>query len=524
MLNFFSKQAQSIQRKISIGYYAVIFVVLCLSLFTYFEMEQLEAKILHGTDIHDFFDATLDVRRFEKNYFQYADPMDFQGMVKSLARARSFLDAHAKEPEAIISPEQIVSLHDHLLSYEKLLKQYTRLADDADARSPRYAAARKLQLESAIQDNGERISGLAQDIAKNEQTSLVTLSNRTQKILIVCIFSLSFGVIFFGRILSRSVVRPLAVLERNLKTQPPGSFERIESASRDREIVSLTSAFNKMLAELEQRQRQLVRAEKFASLGTLLSGVAHELNNPLSNISSSSQILQEELLHEQRGPDNTRGDAVSSSFPNTAFALDLISQINDQTDRARNIVRSLLTYSRDHEYNRNSWLLKPLFEETIRFLNVQMPSRARISVDIPNDLTIWADKQHIQQAFLNLMKNGLESMENEGRLFIQAKRHRTDDQEHNNITWVFDHLNDRQECLLYEDAVEILIRDTGAGISPDVLPRIFDPFFTTKEVGKGTGLGLYIVQEIIEQQQGCIAVESAPGKGTTFRIRLPEKE
>ena len=74
---------------------------------------------------------------------------------------------------------------------------------------------------------------------------------------------------------------------------------------------------------------------------------------------------------------------------------------------------------------------------------------------------------------------------------------------------------------MLEDTVDIKIRDTGAGIAPEVLPRVFDPFFTTKDVGKGSGLGLFIVHEIIEEHDGCIAVDSSPGKGTTFLIRLP---
>ena len=101
--------------------------------------------------------------------------------------------------------------------------------------------------------------------------------------------------IVIGQILSRMVVRPLKMLEESMGVIAEGKFERVSIDSHDREILSLTNAFNTMLKELELRQRHLVQSEKLASLGTLLSGVAHELNNPLSNISSSCQILTEEI-------------------------------------------------------------------------------------------------------------------------------------------------------------------------------------------------------------------------------------
>jgi signal transduction histidine kinase len=153
-------------------------------------------------------------------------------------------------------------------------------------------------------------------------------------------------------------------------------------------VLSLTNAFNKMLRELELRQRHLVQSEKLASLGTLLSGVAHELNNPLSNISSSSQILSEEF-----------------DDGNREFKKELIAQINDQTDRARNIVRSLLEFSRDKEFKKQQLSLNGLLEETIRFVKGQMTGNVSVQIAVPADLMIVADKQRIQQVLLNLLKN-----------------------------------------------------------------------------------------------------------------------
>jgi signal transduction histidine kinase len=262
-----------------------------------------------------------------------------------------------------------------------------------------------------------------------------------------------------------------------------------------------------MLKELELRQKHLVQSEKLASLGTLLSGVAHELNNPLSNIYSSSQILAEEI--EDADLDYKR---------------ELLMQIEEQTVRARNIVRSLLDFSRDKVFTKESIPLQKLFEETIRFVKGQTPTGIEIKLDVPDNIFIIADKQRIQQALLNLIKNAIESIDNKGTVTITSRRIIGEE--------TMDFVNSvlLSECKLRKieenkgDVVYIKICDTGKGIPPQMISKIFDPFFTTKGVGKGSGLGLSIVHEIIEEHDGCIAVDSAEGVGTTFLIRLPIRD
>ena len=284
-----------------------------------------------------------------------------------------------------------------------------------------------------------------------------------------------------------------------------GKFVDIQIDSHEQEIVSLTRAFNRMMRELELRQRHLVQSEKLASLGTLLSGVAHEMNNPLSNISSSGQILAEEIAD---------GDP--------AYKKELVDQINEQTDRARNIVRSLLDFSRTMDFKKQSLPLRSLLDETIRFVKGQLPKGVTITLNVPDDLSITADKQRIQQAFLNLIKNAIEAVPGEGAISIDARKRRAVDKVDDD-TGITTYLNYRGKCTLEDDTVDIEVRDTGTGIPADILPKVFDPFFSTKDVGKGSGLGLFIVHEIIEEHDGCIAVSSEPGRGAAFLIRLPVK-
>ncbi|MBI3592599.1 MAG: HAMP domain-containing histidine kinase [Nitrospirae bacterium] len=493
------KYQHSIRQKIILGYYAIVAVIIGLSIFTFMELRFVEKKIMFGEAISEFFNTTLEIRRFEKNYFLYRQDSDYQENTKYVTAARESLKSNIKEFSSIAKPEQIIRLRDGLVEYKGLMKQYAGMDAQYEIN--------KTIIESKIRKTGKNIITLAEDIAKTERRNLQVLLYNSQSLLIFSIISLSLLGIAIGQVLSRMVVKPLKLLEDSMEIIADGKFEKIRIDSNDREIVSLTNAFNKMLKELELRQRHLVQSEKLASLGTLLSGVAHELNNPLSNISSSCQILTEEMEEDDM-----------------EYKKELLMQIDEQTDRARNIVRSLLEFSRDKDFKKETLPLRKLFEETIRFVKGQIPTSIEIAVDVPDDIVIFADKQRIQQAFLNLIKNALEAIPDEGGVFIKAQQRTAIDKIEKGETEIYNYLRYHGKCTLEDDTVDIEIRDTGPGIPHDLVSKVFDPFFTTKDVGKGSGLGLFIVHEIIEEHDGCIAVDSEEGKGTRFLIRLPIKK
>jgi signal transduction histidine kinase len=501
----------SIRQKITLGYYAIVAMIIGLTMFTFLELRYIEKKIMFGEAISEFFDTTLEIRRFEKNFFLYEQRSDYEENVKYVTRAQDFIDRNIAGFTAVASSEQISTLQVSLKDYKDMMEQYAGLRKEN--------TARKNMLAGKIRVTGKDIITIAEVISKTERTSLQMLLNNSQRILIFSIVLLSIAVIAIGQILSRMVVRPLKSLEESMGVIAEGKFERVAIDSKDREIVSLTKAFNKMLKELELHERHLIQSEKLASLGTLLSGVAHELNNPLSNISSSNQILMEEFKE-------AREKRPAGPWPlDPDFSIELISQINDQTDRARNIVRSLLDFSRDREFKKEKLSLKRIFEETIQFVKGQVPTKIEITLAVADDIMIVADKQRIQQAFLNLVKNAIDAITSDGgTITIKAEKHRAIDDIEDEKIGIYNYLKYRGKCTLEEDTVDIEIRDSGPGIPLDILPKIFDPFFTTKDVGKGSGLGLFIVHEIIEEHDGCIAVDSEPGKGTTFLIRLPVRE
>jgi two-component system NtrC family sensor kinase len=509
----------SIRQKITLGYYVIVALIIGLTMFTFLELRYVEKKMVFGEAISEFFDTTLEIRRFEKNFFLYEKRSDYDENVTYVSRAQDIIDRNVTGFTAVASPEQISTIQVKLKEYKDIMAQYAELNTQNADRKHAGNTFRKTMLEGKIRANGKDIITIAEEMSRTERRSLQALLNNSQRILISSIVLLSIAVIAVGQILSRMVVRPLKSLEESMGVIAEGKFERVAIDSKDREIVSLTKAFNKMLKELELHERHLIQSEKLASLGTLLSGVAHELNNPLSNISSSNQILMEEFREARE----RRPDAPWPVDPD--FSAELITQINDQTDRARNIVRSLLDFSRDREFKKERLSLKKLFEETIQFVKGQVPAGIEITLAVADNIMIMADKQRIQQAFLNLVKNAIDAITaDEGTITIKAEKHRAIDDVEDEKIGIYNYLKYRGKCTLEEDTVDIEIRDSGSGIPLDIIPKIFDPFFTTKDVGKGSGLGLFIVHEIIEEHDGCIAVDSEPGKGTSFLMRLPVRE
>lgn len=504
MLNF----QTSIRQKTILGYYVGVAVIASLFIFTFFTYKLIEKKILFGEVVSELFDTTLEIRRFEKNYFLYEQESDLEKNIEYTKKAQDILDSNTEKYKTLEIYTQLKTMKDELQRYRELVEQFAALRGKP--------SLEKQQQEEKVRETGKKVVTIAENISKIEIEIIRSFLNRTMAHITLAIILLSLGGIAVGQILSRRIVKPLASLENKMRHIAEGKLEKVAIDSKDREIVSLTNAFNKMLRELDLKQKHLIQSEKLASLGTLLSGVAHELNNPLSNISTSCQILIEDF-------DDT----------DTEHKKELLSQIDQQTERARNIVRALLEFSRYSEFKKEPLQLNSLLQETIRFIRGEKYAGVQINLNVPDDITIFADKQRIQQVLLNLIKNGIDSIPGEGTVSIRARERLIIDKNKP--------CDDKRfrgactgECLLGKDTVDIEIEDTGTGIPPEVLPKIFDPFFTTKDtgkssdrglfVGKGSGLGLYIVEEIINEHGGCIGFDSTVGKGTCFLIRLPLKE
>jgi len=477
----------SLRGKITLGYYAVAAIILVASLFFVSELRTLEERVVLGQRATDLFDTVLEIRRFERNYFLHHQAADRQENARYIDVARDLLMSHRTDFLAIVPAARLNQLQALLENYQR--QMYAFAVAEAD---PRQVEA----IEPQVRALGKEVVAIAEDMARSERRQIKATLASFRTLLLVVILAMALLIVAIGRALSQRVVRPLKEMEASVEAISANRRERLSAPSNDREIISIIAAFNHMLKELDLRQKSLMRSERLASLGTMLSGVAHELNNPLSNISTSCQILQEE---------------VGDSDPATQKMY--LEQIDQQTERARHIVRSLLDFSREKEFKKEPVLLRPLVQQTVGFVRGAVSAKSVVKLSIADDLSVAADAQRLQQVFVNLIRNALEGLGPDGQILISAQVLRASGPPEGTALG--------SGCDADGEVVEISVADNGPGIAPEILPRIFDPFFTTKEVGHGMGLGLFVVYEIVDEHGGCISVQSTPGQGATFRIRLP---
>jgi two-component system NtrC family sensor kinase len=250
-----------------------------------------------------------------------------------------------------------------------------------------------------------------------------------------------------------------------------------------RERDKITGVITSLRDVTEERRlaEQLLQREKLAAIGQLVSGVAHELNNPLTGIIAFTQLLQ-------------------SSSDATAEQLDSIATICREAKRAAKIVSNLLLFARQRHPERAATDLNTVVLDTLELRRyVLRTQQVEVITDLDEALPeTWADPFQLQQVMLNLITNAEQALRgHEGvkRITLRTRRQRS--------------------------KLVVSVSDTGPGILPDQIDQVFNPFFTTKQVGEGTGLGLSISDGIVRQHGGQISVRSSPGQGTTFSIELP---
>ncbi len=233
--------------------------------------------------------------------------------------------------------------------------------------------------------------------------------------------------------------------------------------------------------EKEALQIQLQHVERLAFVGELTAGIAHELNEPLAKILGFAQLIKKSgALSEQQDDD--------------------IERIIKASLYTREIIKKLMIFSRQMPKQITKVNLNTIIDNILYFIDVRFQSRGiRIVKSLDPSLPdIMADEVQISQVLVNLITNAVHAMPNGGQVYVYTAAK--------------------------TDCVSLVVRDTGEGMTPDVKKRIFEPFFTTKPPGHGTGLGLSVVQGIIDSHKGKIAVSSTRGKGTKFEITLPVKQ
>jgi two-component system NtrC family sensor kinase len=456
-----------------------VFFVLCLIFFSvltflyYDNIFVLENKVFITEKFHELLDNILELRRYEKNYVYYRDGEDRYELVSYLYKTEDALKRSAQEIRPAIGENELRRFRDNLADY-KLAVQETMVLMGNSSGEQIYP--------EVLRSRGKVLVDSAQELINLNRFRIRQAMRKTFTIPLAFMGIFMLLAVFIFVLVVRSILKPLALIQKATEEVARETFApiSIQTGKKD-EVSRLIVAFNKMAEELESRQTQLLQSRKMASIGTLTSGIAHELNNPLNNISLTAETL---LMNQREMPD--------------AEKEEMLQEIMHQSDRGSQVVKNLLEFSRTDRPFLSALSVEETIKGTIRLIRNQlMVNRIKLHEEIQEGVPfIRGKRQDLEQAFLNILLNSIQAMPEGGDITVRAG-------------------------LGPEGYIRVDLEDTGAGIKPEDLTHIFDPFYTTKPVGQGTGLGLSLAYGIVRNHGGYIETKSQVNKGTTFSIYLP---
>jgi signal transduction histidine kinase len=272
--------------------------------------------------------------------------------------------------------------------------------------------------------------------------------------------------------------------EVNLDLERAVQMRTADLARKNRELAET-------LDKLNRAQQQIVRSEKLASIGQLVAGIAHEINNPVNAIVNTVGPLEEAVQSIDKDPDAAKD------------VVEMVKVVQRGAQRTKAIVSALHNYSRTDDESVVDFDIDRSIDDSLELLRHLLKEKT-VERKYNNPGRVRGHAGQINQVFMNLLTNAAQALTGRDNATITIETR-------GGIS------------VRDQDGVEVRISDNGPGIPPDVLPRIWDPFFTTKDVGEGTGLGLSIVHELVERHGGTIECETKVGEGTTFTVRLPRQ-
>jgi len=464
----------SIRNKIAISFSLFFILCVAITLWFFWILSTIENKIEFLVITDNYLAEIQQARRFEKNYLLYGTDLD--NAFEHLDRAKKVLSKNKKMIKTIMGGKNFQIKSEQMSSY---WNQLVNLKNTKDIKS------REITVPMLRKYGGQMVS-FAEEFVKKERSAVAHMFLLAKRVPFLFISILLVLVVFFVILFTRQLMINLKRVVDYTKKIGEGDFSPIVSNSKHRDEFSrLADAFNRMTKELDHRHKIILESHKLRAIGTLVAGVAHELNNPLNNTMLTAEVLKEdfEIL-----PDNEK--------------IEMIDDIINEAERSRIIVKGLLDFARESETNIKPLKIEEIINDSVRLVASQVKlAKVRLELDFDKKLPdIHGDEQMLKQVFVNLILNAVDALHPGGTVRISI------------------HKNKIPNFVVAE------VKDNGSGIPEHVQSRIFEPFFTTKGQGKGTGLGLSVSKGIIRKLGGYIHLESSSDAGTTFTVSLPVTE
>ena len=377
---------------------SLLLVITAMNLWSVFSVNT-KLHIIENYD--DLFNNILEVRRYEKNFILYKDVSNLKESLEYLDKAADLADILSFNISDLVGMKEFNRFISILHSYRQIIVKYTALDSGQISQSD----------IDLMRSRGKELIGFVRRLIDIKRQRIHRALFHS--LLIPFLFLLIFlaVVILTFRIVVRDIFQPLQLIERTTQEIARGNFAAIDyKARRKDEIFDLVTAVNKMAKEIDERQEELVQSRKIAALGTFTAGVAHEINNPLNNISLTAEALIEDFGPEIPGE-----------------AKELVLDILFQSERAADVVGNLLDFSRSERTSSEELSIEDVLRRTIKLVKNQMmlsgiQPRVKIDPKIPR---IRGALRHLQQVFLNLFLNAIHAMPDGGELTVKAKPYPT---------------------------------------------------------------------------------------------------
>jgi two-component system NtrC family sensor kinase len=499
---------RTLSARILLGFAALTVMFGVIAATVVFNMRQVEDQVvLIGKGFVPLALASKDLARRQddlRNYLEEGlkDETSIMSVRKELNRIRAIRDRQLKNLRGIINSQVVVAFDsERIRTIDPRIKA---LEDGAAALEDNYVlilqspplgppeawddkqkaaaeALRKLQLEELKLN--VKATGLSDTLDQYVSTTTHYLEKSQHTVRVWTIY-LGLAVVVTGLAITILVVialRPLRRLRDGARRIAAGDYASRIVERGPSEVADLAREFNSMGRAVEERERELVRSERLATVGKMAAMITHEVRNPLSSIGLNTELLEDEL----------------AGVPNADEARGLCRSIHREVDRLTAMTEEYLAFARLPKPKLAPEPINPIITSLADFVREDLATKnVQIATDLAAEHLIGdIDAAQIRQCLINLVRNASEAVGAKGGGHVRLRTRRDG------------------------NSAAIDVEDDGVGIAPEILPRLFDPFVSTKE--GGNGLGLALTQEIVREHGGTLDVKSSLGVGTTFTLRLP---